>query len=440
MGCLCFLVCPGFAQVQTPKGYHKEQTLIMNFDGDDVGDTIVLVSDGQGFHYKLILKLSSRNKPFRIDIVHPFAPGQFPVYPGKLTHSRNVLQYGFGTPGTANYSYFFKLRYKPEVQKIQLIGFDYSYKSGAAGSARTTLSFNLLTGDFIWQEKYFGSQAGKKAKRRKGVNKNYRNIFSGDIDSDLILQLTQIGSNKSYPLKKEINVLLDSIRANGFLWGSGMAGEDSMAAWNNRLMKSLKVFAEANPGFMDNENPFGKNSRLSICTSGDHQFRIICWNDGMSGTMQEWRALAVWKAGKKIYSKELKTNEDPKNPYAPFPEYWDIMDYTLQNGKTVYWVRGIGHGSNRIKISFVKAFAITKSGQLNDQYLFFKTPHKTLNHISLTIDLITAPRDDYNPYIHLSEDAQTMYVPVADKDGKLTVSKHLIYQFDGKYFVYQGIK
>ena len=241
-------------------------------------------------------------------------------------------------------------------------------------------------------------------------------------------------------LKQKIVRLSDSIHAHGFLYGTRENNLDSLESWNSRLIKLLREWPDQDATFMDEEDPLGNEHRLQILTSDDHYFRIICWNDGMSGTLQEWRAIAFWKKEQGVGSKILVSDEHSDDIYGLTPEYLNIMDFKLKDGKIVYWVDGIGHGSNRIKFSFVKAFAINKNGGLNDYYRFFKTPHRKLNHISLRIDLISVPQDDYDPFIFLSDDSRTMYIPVANKTGKLKLNKHLIYQFDGKSFVFKKVK
>lgn len=431
-----FAVVKVSAQENIPEGFSVKQQLIVQFDDDAKRDTVRLISDGSHFEYRLLIALSSMGTTRSIAIGHSYDSENFPIYPGKLSFSNKVLQYGFGTPGTAHYYYQFKLRFNSEVDKIQVIGFDFDYNSGSAGSAHTTLSFNLLTGDFVRTEIFRGSLADKKTRRRDGNNKYFQQLFVEELTTEVIQQLTRAASEDQVG----INQLLDSIRAHSFLYGSKRANYGTMETWNQKLTTGLIRYGQQHPRFLEQNDPFSRNNQLTVLTSADKEFRIICWNDGMSGTMQEWRAIAFWKASSEIHSRSLYSDTTQQGVYGLAPEYWNIKTYELADGQTVYYVRGIGHGSNRLKISFVKAFAISSSGELNDQVQFFKTPSKTLNHISLRIDLMTAPRDDYNPYIHLSKNRQTLYIPVADKKGKLSVDKQLVYQFNERYFVFQGVE
>ncbi len=267
-------------------------------------------------------------------------------------------------------------------------------------------------------------------------------LYENMTASDRLIDYLKRGKGKfvSDTNQLVINRLSASIHSHSFLYGSKTTNYKDLARWNQKLTTVLIQYSRLHPQFLAQNNPFLQNNYLGVLTSTDNKFRIICWNDGMNGTMQEWRAIAFWKTKSGIKAKVLEAGDSHRNIYGLMPQYWNIVDYKLDDGKTVYLVRGIGYGSNRIKMSFVKSFAIIPSGKLNDSYELFKTPIKTLNHISLEIDLMTAPRDDYNPYIHLSKDWKTLYIPLADKKGKVTAGKHLIYRFNGRYFVFQGVE
>ncbi len=433
---LCLLPNLLVAQETMPNGFQVEKQLIIKFDNDAKPDTIRLVGDGTNFNYRLLMQLSSLDTTPSIAISNPDDPGEFPIYPGNFTFSNKVLQYGFGTPGTANYYYAFKLRFNPTAKKIQVIGFELDYNSGPAGSAHTNLSFNLLTGDFIQTEKFYGSLSNKKTKRWKGKNTSFQQLYVDELNAGTISKLAAVDAVGL----ATINRLAASIHSHSFLYGYKSTNYDSLAIRNQRLTKALLRYAKQHPTFLEQGNPFFQDSYLSVLTSVDKKFRIICWNDGLSGTMQQWRAIAFWKTKSGLQSKILGGDDAHRDIYSLEPQYWNINSYQLDDGQTAYLVRGIGHGSNRIKFSFVKAFVIQPSGQLNEDFKLFKTPSKTLNHIFLRIDLMSARHTGYLPSIYLSKDGKTLYIPVADKQGKLTLGKHLIYQFDGRYFVFQGVE
>lgn len=224
---------------------------------------------------------------------------------------------------------------------------------------------------------------------------------------------------------------------------------DSLLAYNDQLETLIKQASGQLVDFMNRDFLQWANAGVKIITAEDKRLRIICWNDALSGTNQEWIALAVTKnAAGQLLCQELTDKQ-----YTGIrPTYQQITTIEKQDGSHFYLVTARGHEDNRIKYDFIKAYKIMPGGTLNDQIQVFNTNSASqtkLNTIGFEIDLITSQKaftrqkgytNQPYPLIHLSRDKQMLYIPIIKDNGTLVSGSYLRYKFDGQQFVYQSNK
>jgi hypothetical protein len=227
------------------------------------------------------------------------------------------------------------------------------------------------------------------------------------------------------------------------------ASTDSLLVYNDRLQKLLKRASGQLQDFMERDFPVWAKSGLKIITAPDKHLRIICWNDALSGTNQEWTALAITqKSNGQLLCQELSDQQ-----YTGIrPSYQQIIPIEKKDGSRFYLVTARGHEDNRIKYDFIKDYQINPSGVLKGQLKAFSLhvdSLKKLNTIGFEIDLITSQKaftrqkgytDQPYPLIHLSRDKQMLYIPIIKDNGTLIPGSYLRYKFDGQQFIYQSSK
>src|SRR5699024_10313169 len=92
--------------------------------------------------------------------------------------------------------------------------------------------------------------------------------------------------------KTEVQQLMKKIDPYSFGFDEGRT-MDSLKVWNAKLEK-LFICGKSLPDFMKMECEECAEG-LHFLNSEDSRLKIISWNDGMSGTLQEWRSIAFWK-------------------------------------------------------------------------------------------------------------------------------------------------
>ncbi|REC80344.1 hypothetical protein DRF60_01130 [Chryseobacterium elymi] len=189
-----------FSQLKIPKGFSefkespsngKEmKRIVADFDKDKKEDVITVIyqSDYELHAAKkyLIIYLSSKKKTFYID---------FDVFNGvfviPLKYKNDVLEFLVYQEGTGVYGHGLKLRFNQKVKDIQLIGYDYSYRTPGGHCNKT---YNLLTGDYTVNNDFYNMKTDKtEFESFKGNKKVVKSIFIKDFSSDLFAELSSIG-------------------------------------------------------------------------------------------------------------------------------------------------------------------------------------------------------------------------------------------------------
>lgn len=197
---ILLLPCYCFSQFKIPKGFSefkespsngKEmKRIVADFDKDKKEDmiTVIYQSDYELHAAKkfLIIYLSSKKKTFYID---------FDVFNGvfviPLKYKNDVLEFLVYQEGTGVYGHGLKLRFNQKVKDIQLIGYDYSYRTPGGHCNKT---YNLLTGDYTVNNDFYSMKTNRaEFESFKGNKKTTKSIFIKDFSSDLFADLSSIG-------------------------------------------------------------------------------------------------------------------------------------------------------------------------------------------------------------------------------------------------------
>jgi len=202
-----------YAQFKIPKGYkdYSEGRIYIDFDGDGKKDTAtIIISNDQfysnNFAASFLIYLTSDNKNHIVELENG-GIGHFTEFKVK----NNVIQFGYFLNGTRARFHAFKLRYNHTKRKIQLIGFDFGHRiSGTNFSGYTSISYNLLTGDYHVTNDigiFIGSDVRPRKDFHKG-NKKMRAVFLEDINDELFEKLFSVGNEFNidgcyYELKKK---------------------------------------------------------------------------------------------------------------------------------------------------------------------------------------------------------------------------------------------
>jgi len=207
--------------------------------------------------------------------------------------------------------------------------------------------------------------------------------------------------------------------------------DDKVVAANAALMKYLKSIC-TKPELINDPLKKADAAGLSIKTSDDKKVRYYSWDTETGGTMHFFDALVVWDAGNNNWKfKDL--NPATKDMGA---SYVDLKTVKTNDGQTVYIAKTLSIGSGMAHGYEIEAMVI-KNGNLL-KYPFFQTPKKLLT----SIDYSFGQWDD-KADIQYSDNNKTIKIPVIknDADGNGTpTGKYLIYEFDGKHYVFNSKK
>lgn len=262
------------------------------------------------------------------------------------------------------------------------------------------------------------------------------NINSESVNNALPSDFSSLITDTSI-LKHQILSLAEKIQKSNPRYNSGGIISDSLIAYNDRLTTQIETAAQVLPDFMERDFESWAKTGLKVITADNRKLKIICWNDQLSGTNQEWIALAVWKTTEGLKSREL----DDKQYLNIRPSYNSITAINQKNGHTYYLVQARGHEDNSIKYDYVKAYQIGNNGLLNDHIAPFKTPARQLNYIGYEINLFTSDKQIHTgevyPLIHVSKDKQHLFIPVIQNNGTIVPGKYLNYAFNGNEFIFQ---
>jgi len=204
--------------------------------------------------------------------------------------------------------------------------------------------------------------------------------------------------------------------------------QDSLEFYSTLFSDMLITYIQKNPSTLNHSFKSLIDSNVcDIVTSADGLFRIYTWDTWLGGTMHDFNGIYQYRAGKKVYTKNLKLEDDPACYYS------DI--YTLKTTARTYYL-GINNASysTRDVNQGIKIFTIEGS-KLNDTVKLIKTASGFTNQIDVNFDFFSVADKDERPIriIKYDADKRTIYIPVVYEDGKVT-NKFMLYQFNGSYF------
>lgn len=186
-----FKVPKGFSEfTESPSNGKEMKRMMVDFDKDKKDDVITVIHQSEyelhsGKKYVLIY-LSSKNKTYSIDF--DLFNGVF-VMP--LKYKNDVLDFLVYQEGTGVYGHGLKLRFNQKVKEIQLIGYDYSYRTPGGHCNKT---YNLLTGNYTVTNDFNDIRTGKtQVERFKGHKKPKEEIFIKMFTGKLFDKLSAVG-------------------------------------------------------------------------------------------------------------------------------------------------------------------------------------------------------------------------------------------------------
>jgi len=176
---------------ESPSNGRKMDRLSFYFDDDSLKDIATVVENKSEFSkYKLLIYLTNLKKQYEIDL---YSTNDFSIYPVQLEISKNTLQFGYFEDGTSAFGRFIKLRYNPDVKKVQVIGYDSGYR--ASPSEHIDKSYNLLTGKYIVKRTNYDESDEGKVVEFSGKNDYFKNkVFIENLDVDMLMNLDDVGS------------------------------------------------------------------------------------------------------------------------------------------------------------------------------------------------------------------------------------------------------
>ncbi|MGG5209139.1 hypothetical protein ACQWU4_09320 [Chryseobacterium sp. MIQD13] len=186
-----FKIPEGFSEfTESPSNGKEMKRIVVDFDKDKKDDvlTVIYQSEYELHSAKkyLIIYLSSKKKSFYID---------FDVFNGvfviPLKYKNDVLEFLVYQEGTGVYGHGLKLRFNQKVKNVQLIGYDYSYRTPSGHCNKT---YNLLTGYYIVTNDFYSMKTGKtEVESFKGNKKRSKNIFIKNFSNKLFENLSSVG-------------------------------------------------------------------------------------------------------------------------------------------------------------------------------------------------------------------------------------------------------
>ena len=209
-----------------------------------------------------------------------------------------------------------------------------------------------------------------------------------------------------------------------FYYGS----QDSLELYSTLFSDMFITYIKKNPSTL--EYPFKSlldSNACNIVTSADGLFRIYTWDTWMGGTMHDFNGIFQYRSGKKVFTKNLKLDDDQGCYYS------DI--FTLKaNSKTYYLAINNASYSTKDQNQGIKIFTI-ENNNLNDTIKLIKTASGFTNQIDVEFDFFTVIDTNERPLriIKYDADKKIISIPIVYEDGKVT-NKFMYYQFNGKYF------
>jgi len=199
------------------------------------------------------------------------------------------------------------------------------------------------------------------------------------------------------------------------------------------------------------EYPFKKLGKvISICTSDDKKIRIFEWNDGTGNYNGGFHHIINYQ---NAIGRSYCTTYEEAACIGCVKDDWDCRGFEVYtavlNGKTYYIIevglmQAAGYMGNReIAVYAIEDYDLIKKS-------VFNTKKEILSEIGFEYDAASyyydfVENDDdfkkdeksFDWLFRYDDKQKIIYVPLVN--GLKVTDKYLLYQWDGKYFTYQGI-
>lgn len=213
------------------------------------------------------------------------------------------------------------------------------------------------------------------------------------------------------------------------------ANNDSISFYSGKFEAAFTKFIQNNPATLN--YPFKKliaNNYCNIQTSGEGSFRVYSWDTWTGGTMRIFKTIYQWKSNGKVYTKIPRYDERDGGSFCSKIFTVNIHDkpYYLTVTNSIFSTKDI--------MQSISAYCI-EDNKLADTVKLFRTKTKKLNTIDVEFDFFNIVDRPERPLelIMYDEKQKIIYIPVVDDNGKVT-KKNILYQLEGEYFKFIGIK
>ena len=189
--CSQFSVPKGFVEFDPDPSEGKSKNRIeVDFDNDKTKDVFTIIYEAKKELHQakkyLLIYLSSHDKVYYID---------FDIFNGvfdmPLEYKNGIVGFKVVQEGTAGYAHELKLKYNVDKKNIQLVGYNFSYRTPGGHCAKT---YDLLTGDYtVSNELFIINSEETKTEEFKGNKKPSKDIFINSFTSKLFGNLSSIG-------------------------------------------------------------------------------------------------------------------------------------------------------------------------------------------------------------------------------------------------------
>lgn len=253
---------------------------------------------------------------------------------------------------------------------------------------------------------------------------------SNSTDNNITFSGTKTDSDSSNLIKKEKQILKFH---NATLKALENAPIDSLIVINSkRFTDSMSDLIKNNPNtFNYSFELLQKENAINLISSADDNLRVYSWNNHLGGTMRFFNQIFQFKSNEQI---TVDIHLAEKDPQAFFSKIYEV-----QNNKkeTFYLVISNSILSSKYSVQHINAYKID-TGKLN-KIQVFKTKTNTLDQISVEYDFFSVVDRPERPVEVITLENNTLKIALVDDKQNVT-SKNLIYEWDGEYFVYKGVR
>lgn len=208
---------------------------------------------------------------------------------------------------------------------------------------------------------------------------------------------------------------------------------DSLIVINSkRFTDSMSDLIKNNPNtFNYSFELLQKENAINLISSADDNLRVYSWNNHLGGTMRFFNQIFQFKSNEQI---TVDIHLAEKDPQAFFSKIYEVKN---SKKETFYLVISNSILSSKYSVQHINAYKID-TGKLN-KIQVFKTKTNTLDQISVEYDFFSVVDRPERPVEVITLENNTLKIALVDNKQNVT-SKNLIYEWDGEYFVYKGVR